>query len=218
MSGTGGHRVAIDTPACLPVRRVNQLLESGRKDGWQPLGPLRADEAYREQVHEMDLILASKRGQLDTDQAFESQNPEGACIDRLGHIRVGRCFTRSYDLAGEDDVNSVPWRCFFVIEEQVQSSRVPIDKPGRFQRKRCRGHVVTPKQDVDVLCVSNRGTVDGGNPCGDGIVTGNGVRNAGVLKGCRGTYETLAHLLHGIDHSLKKVDRGRKGAGHREMI
>lgn len=101
-----------------------------------------------------------------------------------------------------------------MIEEEVEACGVAVDEASCLKCFLGRVEVGAADHDIDILCVSYCGLINSGYPCGDGVVSSEGMGDAGALKGGGSAEESVTNLFHGIHHPLKEIARRRKLAGH----
>jgi hypothetical protein len=88
-------------------------------------------------------------------------------------------------LAGKDDMNRVASLGIRSIQEHVDTRRVAMEEPGRFERRNRPRQVGPVEDDVDFPRVADDGLPDLGDPVLRGAIAHDGIRNARGIKGCR---------------------------------
>ena len=92
-------------------------------------------------------------------------------------------------------MDSTAWFALRPVDEGIDVEEFVINEPDRFETGSCGGKVRTPDQDIDVARIADGVLVNPGDPLGDGVATGDGVRHAGRIEGSGRSAQPLLDLF-----------------------
>jgi len=81
---------------------VEQCLKTFSQSGLRTSGPSLIDQAYVDEIKEVDLIFPAVASQFHSCQCFQSHHTELICLNRFGHWRRGEEVFRANFFVGEE--------------------------------------------------------------------------------------------------------------------
>ncbi len=150
-------------------------------------GPGGVDEADVDEVSEVGAVFIAEVSEVGLDEGVEVEDAEEGGVGGIGDVGVGDGFFGADFFVGEDDVDAGAWGAGGAVEEEFHIGGVAVDEAGLFQSVDDGGKLFAFDEEINILRITDAGFVDGGDPCGDGISTGDGVGDVGVLQGGGGT-------------------------------
>lgn len=196
------------------IRGVEDAPEALGEDGWKAADPRAVNQSDADEVSQVGAVLVAVRGEFDAHQGVEVDDTERAEV--RGFFDRGVCgeFAGLHDFFSEDQMDRTPWACGWRVEEQVEAERLSIGEASGFEGGLCGGKVIAADEKIDILSVADGGFVDGGDPGGDGAISGYDVVDSCRVERVRCVEQSLTGPFHGVHHPFKHTLGIVGGQGH----